>query len=75
MKNAAGPWTPIARAHPPENRQVLVRLRESVGGGVCDVACFVGRQPDGEMRWIMADVRLDSRQIVEWALIGAEEQA
>lgn len=62
-------WTKTSKAMPPPNQQVLVRLIDSVGGEVCDVACYVGKQSDGEDRWILADVRLDTRQIAEWAFI------
>ncbi len=41
-------------------------------GQVCDVACYVGLQPTGEHRWILADVRLESRQIIRWAHIFPE---
>lgn len=66
---AAGRWIPLSERHPEPHCQVLVRLREGAGGFVCDVACYAGRQPDGERRWILADVRLESRQIVAWAEI------
>jgi hypothetical protein len=66
---ATGPWVRLSERHPRVDQQVLVRHREGVGGNVCDVACFVGKQSDGELRWIMADVRLESRQIIDWAEI------
>lgn len=56
-------WQPIKSA--PVGRPVLVRYRDSVGE-VYDVAVFVGRQPDGELRWIMSDVHLVSRQLTHW---------
>jgi hypothetical protein len=62
-------WVKTTKSMPPPHQQVLIRLRESPGGEVCDVACYVGKLPDGEDRWILADVRLDTRQIVEWAHI------
>lgn len=62
-------WTKPNKALPPPDQQVLVRLVDSVGGEVCDVACYVGKQTDGEDRWILADIRLDTRQITEWAFI------
>lgn len=42
-------------------------------GPVCDVACFVGRQPDGSLRWILADVRLDQSRIIRWSRIRTPE--
>lgn len=66
---AANPWVELARSHPKPDCQVLVQLHEGVGF-ICDVAIFVGKQPDDEMRWIMSDVRLESRQIVRWAYIN-----
>ena len=62
-------WTKPSKGKPPVDQQVLVRLTDCVGGEVCDVACYVGKQDDGEDRWILADIRLDSRQIAEWAYI------
>ncbi len=62
-------WTKPSKSMPPPDQQVLVRLVDSVGGEVCDVACYVGKQTDGEDRWILADIRLDTRQIAEWAFI------
>lgn len=56
-------WKPIATA--PVNRPVLVRHKDGPGE-IFDVAVFVGRQPDGELRWIMGDVRLVSRQLTHW---------
>lgn len=56
-------WDRIETA--PINQSVLVRHRESVGD-TFDVAVFVGRHPDGELRWIMGDVRLVSRQLTHW---------
>ncbi len=65
----AGPWKPLTpKSHPPLHQQVLVKLREGVGT-VCDVACFIGKGPDGESRWKLADVLLESRQIKAWAEI------
>ncbi len=62
---AAGSWVPIAE-RPPLHTQVLVRLKGGTGF-VADVACYAGLQPDGEDRWLLADVRLESRQITHWA--------
>jgi hypothetical protein len=65
-------WRLVTDEKPPLHRQVLVELREGVGQ-VCDVACYVGRfdlEGGGvEDRWILTDVRLDSRQIKRWAPI------
>jgi hypothetical protein len=47
------------------NQSVLVRHKEAVGD-VYDVAVFVGKQPDGEQRWIMGDTRLEARQLEAW---------
>lgn len=74
QRRAAKPWIKLSTAHPPVNRQVLIRQKEAVGF-VADVACFVGRQPDGELRWILADRRLESRQISHWAAINEVEAA
>lgn len=62
---AAGPWMPVGKK-PPVHTQVLVRLRGGAGF-TADVACYTGRTPEGEERWILADVRLESRQITHWA--------
>ena len=56
-------WRDLPGVMPPLHTQVLVELRDGVGQ-VCDVACYIG-----EDRWILTDVRLDSRQIVRWASI------
>jgi hypothetical protein len=61
-------WQDVTKIKPDLHQQVLVELREGAGQ-VCDVACYVGKQADGEDRWILADIRLDSRQIVRWANI------
>lgn len=65
-------WKLPADEMPPLHNQVLVELREGAGQ-VCDVACYIGRfDIDGggtEDRWILADVRLDTRQIKRWAHI------
>jgi len=63
---AAGPWVSLKEKHPPLHTQVLVRQKDAPGF-VADVACFVGQQPSGELRWIMADIRLESRQLTHWA--------
>lgn len=62
-------WTKPSKAKPPADQQVLIRLTDCVGGEVCDVGCYVGKQLDGEDRWILADIRIDTRQIAEWAYI------
>jgi hypothetical protein len=73
-KRAAGVWNILndqkLETHPEINKSVLIKLRHSVGT-VCDVACFAGKQPDGELRWILADIRLGSHQIEAWAEIEA----
>lgn len=69
IAEAESVWTKPSKALPPRDQQVLIRLVDSVGGEVCDVACYVGKQTDGEDRWILADIRLDTRQIAEWAFI------
>lgn len=66
-------WMSPTDAMPPMHKQVLVALRGGVGGSgeVCDVACYIGKQDDGSGkavdRWILADVRLETRQIAYWA--------
>lgn len=62
-------WIKPGNQKPPLDQQVLVKLKDCVGGEVCDVAAYVGKQDDGEDRWILADSRLDTRQIAEWAFI------
>lgn len=68
----SGPWFNVA-TKPPLHSQVLIELRTSVGP-IYDVACYIGSQDDGEggkvERWILADVRLESRQIKRWAAIA-----
>lgn len=64
--SAAGPWIARGDAMPPLHTSVLVRLRGGAGFAA-DVACYVGKQPDGKERWILADVRLESRQVTHWA--------
>lgn len=59
-------WQPVAKP-PPQHVSLLVRLE--LVGPVYDVAVFAGVQPDGERRWIMADIRLDQRLITHWARI------
>lgn len=63
--SASGPWIALP-VKPPLHTQVLVRLRGGVGF-TADVAAYAGRQPDGEERWVLADVRLEGRQITHWA--------
>lgn len=74
---ARSPWHLPAQKMPPLHNQVLVELREGPGS-VYDVACYIGKvQVDGggtEDRWILADVRLDTRQIRRWASILGEDQ-
>lgn len=74
QRRAAKPWIALTKTHPPINRQVLVRQREAVGF-VADVACFLGKQPDGELRWVLSDQRIESRQITHWAAINDVEMA
>lgn len=68
---AASIWKPVSEK-PTLHQQVLVELKDGPGE-VCDVACYVGKhQIEGggqQDRWIMSDVRLDTRQIVRWAYI------
>ena len=74
---AAGPWIALPEK-PPLHTQVLVRLRGGVGFSA-DVACYAGKfeRPEGGMeeRWILADVRLESRQITHWAELFDVEPA
>lgn len=74
----AGEWKRVADILPPLHRQVLIRLRESAGGDVCDVATYVGEYqlPEGgkESRWLLADIRLDSRQITDWAFFRSPRE-
>lgn len=73
-------WTTPSEEMPPLHTQVLVALRGGVGGvgEVLDVACYIGKQDDGAGkqidRWILADVRLDARQIVGWMHILTASQ-
>lgn len=70
----AGAWQEVAKVKPPPHQQVLVELREGPGQ-VYDVACYVGKQADGEDRWILADVRLESKQLVRWQhIVGADDR-
>ena len=71
--SAAGEWTPVSKK-PPLHNQVLVRLRGGVGF-TADVACYIGRDDEGNDRWILADVTLDSRQITHWAELHEVELA
>jgi hypothetical protein len=54
---------------PPLHQQVLVALKGGAGF-IADVACYIGEQDDGAGRkvdrWILADVRLETRQITHW---------
>lgn len=64
-------WHIAADKKPPLHQQVLVELKEGVGQ-VCDVACYLGKVVrDGEKsdQWMLADTRLDARQIKRWAHI------
>jgi hypothetical protein len=61
-------WVKVSQEKPPLHVQVLIKWRESIGD-VCDVACYLGKTPDGDDRWICADVSVDTRQILEWAHI------
>jgi hypothetical protein len=73
--SAAGNWIALSDRKPGHDTQVLVSLKGGAGF-VADVACYVGMQPDGEDRWILADVRLESRQISHWAeILGHEGRA
>lgn len=69
---AASPWHDLPEK-PPLHLGVLVELKRLGIAGICDVACYAGQfQVEGggtEDRWILADVRLDSRQIKRWAYI------
>lgn len=67
--SAAGEWIALGDEMPKLHNQVLVRLRGGAGF-VADVACYIGKQDEGGKqidRWILADVRLESRQITHWA--------
>jgi hypothetical protein len=57
-------WRDPAKEMPPLHKSVLVLLRGGAGS-VYDVACYAGAYEDGD-RWILADVRLDTRQIAYW---------
>lgn len=50
---------------------VLVRLK--VPYPVFDVAAFHGVMPDGERRWILADIRLNNSLITHWSYIDFPE--
>lgn len=63
---AALDWQPI-RKLPPVDTSILVR--SVMVGPVYDVAVFLGRQPDGTLRWILADIDIAHEQITHWALI------
>lgn len=70
-------WHNAAQDKPPLHNQVLVELKEGVGT-VCDVACYLGKvTTDGVTteRWLLADHRLDARQIKRWAEIYPEPPA
>lgn len=68
-------WKLPSAGMPPLHQQVLIELREGPGS-VCDVACYIGKhQVEGggmEDRWVLADVRLDTKQIKRWAHIYPE---
>lgn len=66
-------WHPIATA-PKDGTTVLVRHKDCVGE-VYDVAIFAGVQPDGEQRWIMGDIRLESRQLTHWMTLPGPPDA
>jgi hypothetical protein len=57
-------WRSPSVEMPPLHKSVLVLLKGGPGP-VHDVACYAGRHDD-EDRWILADVRLDTRQIAYW---------
>lgn len=57
-------WRKPSSELPPLHKSVLVLLRGGVGP-TFDVACYAGRYDDGD-RWLLADVRLDTRQIAYW---------
>lgn len=73
---AAGLWIDLPKK-PPLHQQVLVQLK-AMSGDVCDVACYAGEYqlPEGgkEERWILADVRLESKQIKRWAFIRVPDE-
>jgi hypothetical protein len=62
-------WRLVRDEMPPLHNQVLVSLKGGPGF-VADVACYIGKQDDGTGkqidRWILADVRLETRQISHW---------
>jgi hypothetical protein len=58
-------WRDPRREKPPLHKSVIVLLKNGVGT-TYDVACYAGLQPEGEDRWILADVRLDTKQIAYW---------
>jgi hypothetical protein len=63
-------WYSIKSKTPPTDRSVLVRHKDAAGEAF-DVAMYVGRQADGEDRWVLADIRLDTRQISHWCEVPA----
>jgi hypothetical protein len=60
-------WIRLKKKTPPLYVSVLVRL--DLVGPVYDVATFNGIMPDGEVRWTLADVRIDHTLITHWAFI------
>ena len=64
-------WFEVSKIKPPLHMGVLVMQREGVGE-VCDVACYFGEidmELGHESRWIMADIRLSSKQLTHWCYI------
>jgi hypothetical protein len=67
-------WTKPSEAKPPLHTQVLVALKECAGGSgeVLDVACYIGKQVEGDAtvdRWIGTGNRLETRQIAGWMTV------
>lgn len=62
-------WRKPSDEMPPLHNQVLVSIKGGPGF-VADVACYIGKQDDGSGkqidRWILAEVRLETRQITHW---------
>jgi hypothetical protein len=59
-------WQSIS-VEPPVDVSLLVRM--DLAGPTYDVAIFVGTQPNGERRWILADICLNQRLVTHWAPI------
>lgn len=70
-------WRDTKALKPPLHNQVLVEIKGGPGP-VYDVACYIGKvavEGGGmEDRWILADVRLETKQIVRWAEIEPYEE-